>query len=160
MIRGMKANDWAQVAGIYNQSIVRGNSTFSTKCPTYEQWDREHLKECRLVCEQDGQVVGWTALSPISSKSAYHGTAEVSIYIDEACQGKHIGTELLNTLSTESEKEGFWSLYSVIFSRNSVSIALHRKCGFREIGYRERVAKDRFGNWQNTTLMERRNGIE
>lgn len=33
---------------------------------------------------------------------------------------------------------------------------MHKKCGFREIGYRERIAKDRFGNWQNTTLMELR----
>lgn len=39
------------------------------------------------------------------------------------------------------------------------SIALHKKCGFREIGYREKIAKDKFGVWQNTTLMERRNNI-
>jgi phosphinothricin acetyltransferase len=49
---------------------------------------------------------------------------------------------------------GIWSLYAAIFSVNSASIEFHKKCGFREIGYRERIAKDRFGKWQNTTLME------
>jgi len=33
---------------------------------------------------------------------------------------------------------------------------LHSKCGFRTIGYRERLAKDRFGNWTDTVMMEYR----
>ena len=56
----------------------------------------------------------------------------------------------------EAPKCGYWSLYSAIFSINAGSIALHKKCGFREIGYREKIAKDKFGIWQNTTLMELR----
>ena len=67
-----------------------------------------------------------------------------------------IGTALVNTIIREAEKDGYWSIYSAIFSINKASIALHKKCGFREIGYRERIAKDRFGKWQNTTLMEYR----
>lgn len=66
----------------------------------------------------------------------------------------------MQKLCEETEKAGYWSLYSAIFSINKASIALHKKCGFREIGYREKIAKDRFGVWQNTTLMERRNHIE
>ena len=47
---------------------------------------------------------------------------------------------------TESDEE----------QNESASEGLHKKCGFREIGYREKIAKDRFGEWQNTTLMEYR----
>ncbi|MCR5772908.1 MAG: GNAT family N-acetyltransferase, partial [Butyrivibrio sp.] len=51
--------------------------------------------------------------------------------------GHGVGTALVNELIKRSEKAGFWSIYSAIISINKASIALHKKCGFREIGYRE-----------------------
>ena len=160
MIRKMMPNDWKRVAEIYKQGLERGISTFNTECPTYEEWDNEHIKDCRYVYVTDEKVVGWIAISPISGRCVYKGCVEVSIYIDEEYQGKGIGTELMKILCAETEKAGYWSLYSAIISINKASIELHKKCGFREIGYREKIAKDRFGVWQNTTLMERRNNIE
>lgn len=156
MIRSMKESDWERVAEIYTQGIKRGNATVNTVCPSYAEWDAAYLKDCRLVAVLDGQVAGWVAILPTSAKKAYWGVVEVSIYINEAYQGRGVGTALMHALIEESEKCGYWTLYSAIFSINTASIALHKKCGFREIGYRERVAKDRFGNWQNTTIMERR----
>lgn len=159
MIREMKLSDWERVAEIYTQGLGKGISTFNTKCPSYEDWDNGHVKEHRYVYVSDEKVVGWIAITPSSSRCAYKGCAEVSIYIDEAYQGKGIGTELLKKVCEETEKAGYWSLLSTIFSINKASIALHKKCGFREIGYREKIAKDRFGVWQNTTLMERRSSV-
>ncbi|MGN0711477.1 MAG: GNAT family N-acetyltransferase, partial [Anaerovoracaceae bacterium] len=156
MIRKMQNSDWDRVAEIYTQGIEDGISTFNTQCPSFEQWDEEHIKECRYVYEENGTVAGWIAISPVSGRCAYKGCVEVSIYIDIAYRGKGIGTKLLEKLKTEAQNAGFWSIYSAIISVNFASIALHKKCGFREIGYRERIAKDRFGNWQNTTMMELR----
>ena len=152
----MEPGDWTRVADIYRQGLESGKATFATECPDYSQWDGAHLPLCRFVAVMDGQVVGWTALSPTSSRWAYRGVAEVSVYVDSAAQGRGMGTALLERLCRESEQAGIWSLYAAIFSTNAASIALHRKCGFREIGYRERIAQDRLGVWQNTTLMERR----
>lgn len=160
MIRSMLPSDWQRVKEIYEQGLEQGISTFNTICPTYEEWDNGHIKECRFVAEETNTVIGWIAISPTSGRSVYKGVVEVSVYIDEKHQGKGIGINLMEKLMKESEQAGFWSLYSAIFSINLASIALHKKCGFREIGYRERIAKDRFGNWQNVTLMERRNEIE
>ncbi|MEA4973554.1 L-methionine sulfoximine/L-methionine sulfone acetyltransferase [bioreactor metagenome] len=160
MIRDMKPDDWGRITAIYQQGLDRGISTFNTVCPSYQEWDKSHIKECRYVYEKSGIVVGWVAISPTSPRYAYRGSVEVSIYIDDTFRGKGIGTELLKKLDEESEKAGYWSIYSAIFSINEASIALHRKCGFREIGYREKIAKDRFGRWQNTILMEKRNNIE
>ncbi len=156
MIRPMEDRDWPRVAHIYTQGLESGRSTFNTACPTFAEWDAGHLKNCRLVAEENGQVVGWAALSPTSARPAYRGVVEVSIYVDAACQGRGVGSALLAALCEESEQAGYWCLYSAIFSINEASIALHKKCGFREIGYRERIARDKFGVWQNTTLMERR----
>ncbi|HWT26673.1 MAG TPA: N-acetyltransferase, partial [Mobilitalea sp.] len=66
---------------------------------------------------------------------------------------------LMETLITESEKEGFWTLQSGIFEINTASINLHTKFGFRMVGYRERIGKDLNGVWQNTVLMERRSQV-
>lgn len=152
----MEPGDWPWVADIYRQGLESGKATFATECPDYSQWDGAHLPLYRFVAVINGQVVGWTTLSPTSSRWVYRGVAEVSVYVDSAAQGRGVGTTLLETLCRESEGQGIWSLYAAIFSTNAASIALHRKCGFREIGYRERIAQDRFGVWQNTTLMERR----
>ena len=156
MIREMRDEDWGTVAEIYKQGLEEGTSTFNTECPSFAEWNEGHVKNCRFVFEEEGKVVGWIALSPSSSRCAYKGCVEMSVYVDRNYRGHGIGTALVNTIIREAEQCGYWSIYSAIFSINKASIALHKKCGFREIGYRERIAKDRFGKWQNTTLMEYR----
>ena len=156
MIREMRDEDWGTVVEIYKQGLEEGTSTFNTECPSFAEWNEGHLRNCRFVFEEEGKVVGWTALSPSSSRCAYKGCVEMSVYVDRNYRDHGIGTALVNTIIREAEKDGYWSIYSAIFSINKASIALHKKCGFREIGYRERIAKDRFGKWQNTTLMEYR----
>lgn len=155
----MTEKDWYYVCNIYKEALAEGKSTFQTECPTYEKWDAGHLQDCRMVITVGDEIAGWCALSPTSSRDAYRGVAEVSIYVAAKFRSKGLGTALLNKLAEDSRKEGIWCLYAAIFSINEPSIALHKKCGFRVIGYREKIAKDRFGCWQDTTLLEKRNDI-
>ena len=157
VIREMKDSDWERIKEIYKQAILEGKSTFQTECPTYENWDKGHLKDCRFVMLVGDVVIGWCATSATSTREAYKGVIEVSVYFDQEFRGKGLGTHLLNHLCEISDEKGYWCLYAAIFSINEASINLHKKCGFREIGYREKIAKDRFGKWRNTTLLERRN---
>lgn len=156
MVRKMKKSDWARVSEIYKQALETGVSTFNTECPTYNEWDENHLKNCRFVYAECDKVLGWIALSATSSRKAYSGVVEVSIYVDKETRQNGIGKSLMNKLKQEAKAVGYWSLYSVILSVNEDSIIFHKKCGFREIGYKEKPAKDKFGNWQNTVLMEYR----
>lgn len=48
---------------------------------------------------------------------------------------------------------------SGIMADNKASICLHETCGFRQVGYRDRMGKDRFGQWRNTVLMDRINNL-
>ena len=89
----------------------------------------------------DGKVAGWCAISPTSSREVYKGVVEVSIYVDVDCRSRGLGEALLERLCEESEEKGYWCLYASIFSVNEASIRLHKKLGFREIGYREKIAK-------------------
>lgn len=155
-IRPMTEKDWERVSEIYLQGIETNLATFQTEIPTYESWDSSHLKDFRFIVETNNRVIGWVALSPVSSRCVYKGVAEVSIYVDQETQNKGIGKLLLNHICNYSEKNGIWTLQSGIMQNNIASIKLHEACGFRMVGYRESIAKDRFGVWRNTVLMERR----
>lgn len=159
MIREMRASDWAVCAEIYVQGMNDGNSTFETACPTYEKWDKAHIKECRFVICIGENVAGFCSLSHVSPRYAYRGVAEVSIYMAPLFRGMGLGKALLTHLMRESEKAGYWSLYSCVISDNAASRRLHISSGFREIGYREAIAQDINGNWRNVTLYEYRNRL-
>jgi phosphinothricin acetyltransferase len=105
--------------------------------------------------EGGGMVLGWAALSPVSARSVYRGVAEISVYVRNTARGQGIGRALLEALVAESEKHGIWTLQASIFAANEASLALHRGCGFREVGRRERIAQ-LHGQWHDTVLMERR----
>ena len=156
MIREMRREDWPRMMEIYAQALERGISTFQRDCPKYEDWDKAHRPDCRLVAEVDGEVAAWAVLAPTSARECYCGVVEVSIYVDEAFQRRGIAKALMAKLEEESRKAGCWTLFSVVFAVNEPSLALHEACGFRKIGYRERIAQDRFGNWQDTIHLEKR----
>lgn len=158
-IEQMVQADWKQVANIYLEGIKTGIATFQAEVPTFEAWDNSHISSCRLVARLGDNVLGWGALSPTSSRAVYAGVAEVSIYIGEKYKGQGIGKVLLTNLISASEENGFWTLQSGIIRENVASIALHKKCGFREIGIREKVGKMNNKNWNNVVLMERRSKI-
>lgn len=157
-IKHIKPQDWQTVANIYKLGIETGMATFETEIPTWEEWDQSHLESCRFAAWLDNKLVGWAALSPVSDRCVYGGIAEVSVYVDTNHNGKGIGTQLLKSLITTSENEGLWTLQAGIFRENIASIELHKKVGFREIGYRKKVGKKN-GTWYDNIILERRSKI-
>lgn len=157
-IEEMRAQDWEAVQAVYQEGIATGHATFETHTPEWEEWDRGHLRDCRLVARKGGQVVGWGALSSVSRRCVYAGVAEVSIYVAASARGQGIGKTLLRALIEASEREGIWTLQAGIFPENEASIGLHKACGFREVGRRERIGQMK-GVWRDVVLLERRSKI-
>ena len=151
----MQPGDWGKVSGIYQEGIDTKLATFETEVPTWERWDAAHLPDARLLAKLDGKIVGWAALSPVSARPAYAGVAEVSLYVAQEARGRGVGKRLLGALVEESERIGLWTLQAVTLEENTGSIALHKRCGFREVGVRERIAQ-LDGVWRDTVLLERR----
>lgn len=149
---------YTEIANIYLQGIATGNATFQTTAPTWKSWDETHLQQSRLAAFINNEMVGWAALSSVSSRCVYAGVAEVSIYIASDFWGKGIGFQLLNQLILDSEEIGLWTLQSGIFPENIGSIKLHEKCGFRQIGYREKIGQMN-GVWRDNIMMEKRSKI-
>lgn len=154
-IRNLAVSDWPAVKAIYEQGIATGNATFQTEAPTWEGWDKAHLQVCRFVLETGSVIAGWAALSPVSSRPVYAGVAEVSVYVSTDHFQKGIGTALLSKLIEASEAAGLWTLQAGIFPENKASVHLHKKAGFREVGYREQIGKMK-DTWRDILLLERR----
>jgi L-amino acid N-acyltransferase YncA len=162
VIDRMSPADWDQVRRIYLEGISTGNATFETEGPDWEKWNAGHLQQCRLVAKAGEAVTGWAALSSASTRRVYSGVAEVSVYVSEIFRGRGIGKALLEALIECSEQQGIWTLQAGILTDNVSSLQLHERCGFREVGRRERIGK--LNNaWRDVVLLERRSkrvGVE
>lgn len=147
--------DLAAVLDIYAEGLATRNATFETQVPTADQMRARWLPGASWVAELDGQVVGWTAITPVSSRECYAGVGETSVYVAEAARGRGVGTSLLFTQVTEADRSGLWTLQTSIFPENRVSLALHRSAGYRTLAVRTRIAQ-LDGRWRDTVLLERR----
>lgn len=154
-IRPITKDNFSEVVEIYKQGLATNIATFQNDLPQWEDWNKGHLDFCRISIYENNKMLGWTALTPVSSRCVYAGVAEVSVYIAQKERGKGIGKILLNELIKQSEANEIWMLQSSIFSENQSSIKLHEKCGFRMVGYREKIGKKN-GIWKDNILMEYR----
>jgi phosphinothricin acetyltransferase len=155
-LEAMRPSDWESVRRIYLEGIATGNATFEPSAPSWKKWDAAHRKDCRLVARgPDGELAGWAALSPVSERCAHAGVAEVSVYVASAARGLGVGRALLARLVRVSEEAGIWTLQAGIFPENAASMAIHERCGFRVVGFREKFGK--LGDvWRDVALLERR----
>lgn len=158
-IRTMTPEDWPAVARIYQQGIDSNAATFRRRVPPWEDFDKSHSPICRYVAVSNGEITGWAALTVFCVDCPYSGVSEISLYLDEQYRGRGLGVKLMRHIVTESEKHGFWIIIAQIFQDNTASIKMTKKCGFREVGYHEKVAKDRLGIWHNLVVLERRSQL-
>ena len=156
-IRRLGPGDWPQVADIYAAGIATRNATFETAVPEWAEWDAAHLPGHRFVATDGDQVVGWVALTGYSDRCCYAGVADLSVYVDPAVQRRGVGQALLEQVVASAEAAGIWTLQAGIFPENEASLALHRRCGFRLVGTRERIGQ-LDGVWRDVLLLERRSG--
>ncbi|MFJ6537661.1 GNAT family N-acetyltransferase [Paenarthrobacter sp. NPDC091711] len=159
----MTADDWPRVREIFTAGIASGHATFEAAAPEWEQFDATRLKEHRLVAEREGQVLGWTAASPVSSRAAYSGVVEHSIYVAGEARGLGVGKRLLRALIASTEDGGIWTIQASDFPENAASLRLHEAHGFSVVGRRHRIARmphgPLAGQWRDTVLIERRSSV-
>jgi phosphinothricin acetyltransferase len=146
----------AAVLAIYQAGIDEGNATFESAAPTWAEFDAQHLPEHRYAAlGDDGRVLGWVAVVPVSERCVYAGVVEHSVYVAPDSRGRGVGHALLDALIDSTEGAGIWTIQSGIFPENIASLALHARSGFRVVGTRTRLGQHH-GIWRDVVLVERR----
>ncbi len=158
LIEPMRPTDWPDVRRIYEEGIATGDATLESAAPDWHAWDQAHRPEGRLVARSapDGDVVGWAAMSPYSSRAVYAGVAWESVYVAETARGRGVGRALLTALIERGEGAGVWTLIAGIQAENAASLAVHRRVGFREVGVHRALGRDPTGRWRDVLILERR----
>ena len=154
-IEALRAEHWPRVARVFEEGIATRNATFETEVPAWEAWDSSHLGEHRFVALRDGKVVGWAAVSPVSSRCCYEGVVENSVYVAESARGQGVGRRLLEELIASTESAGIWTIEAGMFPENVASVRLHEAAGFETVGTHKRLGK-LAGEWRDVLLLERR----
>ena len=155
VIRPARPGDAAALAAIHNEGIEDRVATFETRPRAAADYDERVAGPLPLlVAEADGRVVAWAGLGPYSDMPAYLGVGELSIYVARAARGRGVGARLLEALAAEAERAGMHKIVSKVFPTNGVSVALMRRCGFREVGtHLAHGVLD--GEWRDVVVYER-----
>lgn len=130
---------WPAINAIYAHHVTNGYATFDEISPTLEErrpWfvqfgqDRHQL----LVAAEDGQVLGFACSQPYRAHPAFARTVEFSVYLDPAATGRGVGRLLYDELIARVRMHKAATVVAGIALPNDASVALHRACGFREVG--------------------------
>ncbi len=157
-VRDARLDDAGAIARIYSEGIEDRVATFETE--PRSRTDVEQLLSERqprypaLVAERDGRVIAFAWTMPYSSRPAYAGVAEFSVYVARQARGMGAGTEVLNALCAAAEAAGFWKLTSRVFPENVASRTACRKAGFAEIGVHRRHGR-LDGKWRDCVVVEK-----
>src|SRR3954468_22538293 len=104
LLEPMLEDDWPRVAAIYREGIATGNATFAPEPPaSWAAWSAGKINACSIVARDGATMLGWAAVSPMSSRACYAGVVEHSIYVAVTARGRGIGSRLLAELIRVTE---------------------------------------------------------
>jgi len=159
-VRPMCPEDADQVLAVYQAGLDAGDASFETAVPSWADFDAARLPGHRHVATADdtAEMLGWVAAGPVSTRGAYAGVVEHSVYVTPEARGRGVGGALLRALIGSTEAAGIWTIQSGIFPENTASLRLHVREGFRVVGVRERIGHLN-GRWRDVVLVERRSSV-
>lgn len=136
-IRRASDADCTDIAAIYNEAVLDGNSTFDSEPVAPERYLRysEPGGRAAIVCACIAQqVVGWASVEPVSDRHAYRYTALGSLYIKRTYRQRGIGRTLIRALDSLALEMGYHSVLGEILSTNPLSLIMDIRNGYRVVG--------------------------
>lgn len=157
--RLIERRDAEAVRDIYNVEVLESTVTFDLVPRSVADqlvWIDEHAGGHPAIVAVDDQetVVGFASLTPYRPRPAYATTVEDSVYVRRDQRGAGVGRLLLADLIDLARDHGFHSAIARIVGGHDASIALHRACGFEQIGIEREVGR-KFGKWLDVVLMQK-----
>lgn len=158
LIRMMSGDDHAAIMEIYNDAIINTTDVYDYE-PLSEavakSWfdDKALNKRPVLVAVVDGKTVGFATYGTFRVKKANQFSVEHSLYLRQEYRGRGIGKKLLLQLMDYASKDQVHAMFGCIDSENKISIELHKKLGFNQVGYL-RECGYKFDRWLDLVIVE------
>ena len=157
MIREVRPDDAAQIAGIYNRYILETTISFETQ-PLSAEDMRIRIEEISsyfpyFVAENNGKLTGYCYAHPWKERAAYCKTLETTIYLASEAKGRGLGTRLMTQLIKECRNRGYHTLIACITAENEESCQFHERLGFKKVSHFEQVGQ-KFGRWLDVADYE------
>ncbi|MFI5381427.1 MAG: GNAT family N-acetyltransferase [Tepidisphaerales bacterium] len=157
ILRRATIGDCAAINAIYNYYVVHSTTTYQIEPDTLEvreRWFTAHDPRYPvIVAERNGAVVGWGSLNIWRSRQAYENTVENSVYVADGLHGQGIGSTILVELIRLGREIGHHTIVAVIDADQAVSIRLHAKHGFAEVGRLTQLGY-KFNRWLDVVYMQ------
>ena len=154
-IRPARAADLPAVAAIYAREAREGHATFDHEPRPLDVWEEKLADDDHfLVAEHDGAVVGYATSSRFRPKPAYLHTRESTVYVAPGHQGLGTGRALYDDLLARLVDDGVHLVVAAVALPNPASLALHRACGFEEVGTMREVGR-KHDRWIDVTWLQR-----
>jgi L-amino acid N-acyltransferase YncA len=101
-----------------------------------------------LVCDRDGEVIGYAYAGKYRVRAAYQWSVDVSVYIHEGARRRGVGRALYSALLRLLVLQGLYNAQAGITLPNAASVALHEAMGFGPIGVYRKIGYKR-GGWHD-----------
>ena len=152
--------DLQSILDIYNDAVLNTTASYDYEPRTLEhrrEWFEDRQREnypVLVAVQEDGTVLGWSALNPFHARPGYRFTSENSVYVVTNQRGKGIGRALLGPLLEAGKRRGLHAIIAVIDADNEASIRLHAEFGFEKVGHFKQTGF-KFGRWLDVVYMEK-----
>lgn len=162
IISAARSEDLDAVAAIYAYEVLTGLSTFDMVPPPLSYWTHrlsstepgDYLIVARSEPSETGLILGYAYSAAYRSRPAYRHTRETSVYLDPAARGQGVGRSLYDALlGLLLADEQVHTAVAVVALPNDASLALHRRCGFEEVGVFREVGR-KFDTWIDTAYLQ------
>ena len=146
LFRNATPSDLPGIVEIYNSTIASRMVTADTEpvsVSSKRNWMKQHHPSSRplwVVENEQKKMIGWVSFQSFYGRPAYHGTAEISIYLESSERGKGRGKEILGYCMDKAPHLKISTLLGFIFSHNIASLNLFQKMGFEKWGELHRIA--------------------
>lgn len=165
IMRSANLSDVEPISSIYNQAVLTTTATYDYEPESLDRrvaWYQEHVSlnlPVFVAVAEDGEVVGWSSLSPYHRRPGFRFTVENSIYVASGWRGQGVGQLLLEPLIIRGSQLGLRSIIAAVDATNEASLRLHARFDFREVGRFPEVGF-KFDRWLDVVYLQRKLSLE